>query len=79
MDDTRKAQPHSSSFKTHFDMEQPMLSVGQPKGPSCDKATPNVLPCRIQHDGPISEADSYWKPSQESGICVLAFLEGTDC
>lgn len=45
-----------------------MLSVDQHKGSACDKATPNVLPCRIQHDGPISEADSYWRPSQEPGI-----------
>lgn len=45
-----------------------MLSVNQHKGPSCKKATPNVLPCRIQHDGPVSQSDSYWEPSQEPGI-----------
>jgi len=51
-----------------------MLSVDQHKGSSCDKATPNVLPCRIQHDGPITEADSYWKPSQEPGIFIPAMV-----
>ncbi|KAH8750745.1 ribonuclease H2, subunit C [Diaporthe sp. PMI_573] len=57
-------------------MEQPMLSVDQHKGSSCDKATPNVLPCRIQHDGPITEADSYWKPSQEPDDKRVAYFRG---
>ncbi|KAG6366907.1 hypothetical protein INS49_001088 [Diaporthe citri] len=57
-------------------MEQPMLSVSQPKGPSRDKATPNVLPCRIQHDGPTSEAESYWKPSQEPDGKRVAYFRG---
>lgn len=51
-----------------------MLSVDQHKGSACNKATPNVLPCRIQHDGPVSEVDSYWKPSQEPGICIPGML-----
>lgn len=58
-------------------MEQPMLSVDQHKDPSCDKATPNVLPCRIQHDGPVSQVNSYWKPSQEPGIYDSAMVAET--
>ncbi|KAL1869924.1 hypothetical protein Daus18300_005385 [Diaporthe australafricana] len=57
-------------------MEQPILSVGQREGPSCDKATPNVLPCRIQHDGPISSTDAYWKPSQEPDGKRVAYFRG---
>lgn len=57
-------------------MEPPMLSVHQPKGSSCDKATPNVLPCRIQHDGPVTEVDSYWSPSQEPDGKRVAYFRG---
>ncbi|KAJ0118952.1 hypothetical protein J7T55_013208 [Diaporthe amygdali] len=57
-------------------MEQPMLSLSQPRGSSCDKATPNVLPCRIQHDGPIGSADSYWSPSQEPDGKRVAYFRG---
>lgn len=60
-------------------MEQPMLSVSQRKGSSCDKATPNVLPCRIQHDGPIGETESYWKPSSEPGTRISLITAETVC
>lgn len=70
---TFKVQLYLASFRPQSSMEQPMLSVRQPKGSSCDKATPNVLPCRIQHDGPVREADSYWQSSQEPGIQPQSF------
>lgn len=50
-------------------MEQPMLSVGRHEG-STQKATPNVLPCRVHHDGPIGAADAYWTPTQEPGRSI---------
>lgn len=53
-----------------------MLSVNQHKGPSCKKATPNVLPCRIQHDGPVSQSDSYWEPLQEPDGKRVAYFRG---
>lgn len=48
-------------------MEQPILSVEQRKGPS-QEVTPNLLPCRIHHDGSVGSADAYWTPSQEPGM-----------
>lgn len=47
-------------------MEQPILSVDSKQGPS-QEVIPNLLPCRIHHDGPIGAADAYWTPSQEPG------------
>lgn len=43
-----------------------MLSVDRSNG-SAAKTTPNLLPCRIHHDGPVGSADSYWMPSTDSG------------
>ncbi|KAI3401391.1 hypothetical protein diail_11475 [Diaporthe ilicicola] len=57
-------------------MEPQMLSLDQRKGASCNKATPNVVPCRIQHDGPISSPDSYWQPSQEPDGKRVAYFRG---
>ena len=28
--------------------------------------TPQLLPCRINHDGPITAADAFWQPTEES-------------
>lgn len=39
-----------------------MLSIDQRKS-STAKVIPNLLPCRIHHDGPVGSADSYWMPS----------------
>ncbi|KUI55147.1 hypothetical protein VP1G_02575 [Cytospora mali] len=56
-------------------MEQSMLSVNQQKGLS-HKVTPNLLPCRIQHDGPIGPADAYWMPIEESDEKRIAYFRG---
>ncbi|KAL1955296.1 hypothetical protein VTO42DRAFT_8828 [Malbranchea cinnamomea] len=29
--------------------------------------TPNILPCRIQHDGPVPVSRRYWNPIQDEG------------
>jgi len=39
-----------------------MLSI-QPSKPQ--KATPNLLPLRINHNGPINSTQQYWKPSTD--------------
>jgi len=39
-----------------------MLSI-QPSKPQ--KATPNLLPVRINHNGPINSTQQYWKPSTD--------------
>lgn len=48
-------------------MEQPMLSVA-PRNGSAAKATPNLLPCRIHHDGEVGETKPYWIPSTNGGM-----------
>jgi ribonuclease H2 subunit C len=49
-----------------------MLSI-QPTKPQ--KCTPNLLPARINHNGPINDAERYWKPETDSkGICTLFLL-----
>ncbi|KAL3476249.1 ribonuclease H2 non-catalytic subunit-domain-containing protein, partial [Aspergillus californicus] len=30
-----------------------------------DNCTPNILPCRIHHDGPVSSLDRYWTPTPD--------------
>ncbi|BCR94127.1 ribonuclease H2 subunit C [Aspergillus luchuensis] len=32
---------------------------------STDKFTPNILPCRIHHDGPVDTLGRYWKPTTD--------------
>ncbi|KAG9194487.1 hypothetical protein G6011_04522 [Alternaria panax] len=39
-----------------------MLSI-QPSKPQ--KCTPNLLPARINHNGPINDAERYWKPDTD--------------
>ena len=29
------------------------------------QCTPNIIPCRIHHDGPIDSLDRYWTPVKE--------------
>lgn len=36
------------------------------------KCTPNVLPCRINHNGAVDASKRYWNPTQTSGkTCIL--------
>ena len=31
------------------------------------KCTPNVLPCRINHNGPVDASKRYWNPTKTPG------------
>ncbi|GAB7325917.1 hypothetical protein MBLNU13_g09977t1 [Cladosporium sp. NU13] len=45
--------------------------------PGTDKqVTPNVLPCAIKHNGPVSAAERYWTPSTEQDGTTTAFFRG---
>ncbi|EPE10747.1 ribonuclease h1 h2 small subunit [Ophiostoma piceae UAMH 11346] len=50
-------------------MTQPMLEI-KPKSAAPDSTathtTPQLLPCRINHDGPVTAADAFWQPTVES-------------
>ncbi|KAL1798536.1 hypothetical protein ACET3X_002573 [Alternaria dauci] len=39
-----------------------MLSI-QPSNPQ--KCTPNLLPARVHHNGPINDAERYWRPETD--------------
>ncbi|KAL2814065.1 ribonuclease H2 subunit C [Aspergillus cavernicola] len=39
---------------------QPPQQTAEPK--SSKNCTPNILPCRIHHDGPVNSLDRYWTP-----------------
>lgn len=43
-----------------------MLFIRQSNDTSA-KVTPNLLPCRIHHDGSVGSTGSYWAPSTDSG------------
>ncbi|KAF1944407.1 ribonuclease H1 small subunit [Clathrospora elynae] len=50
-----------------------MLSI-HPSNPQ--RCTPNLLPARINHNGPINDTDRYWKPSTDSKGKRHAYLRG---
>ncbi|CAM1511059.1 Fc.00g085720.m01.CDS01 [Cosmosporella sp. VM-42] len=55
-------------------MTQPMLSIkGDRNKP---KATANLLPCRIHHDGPVDPIATYWNPTATDDGTKLAYFRG---
>ena len=50
-----------------------MLSI-QPSNPQ--KCTPNLLPARINHNGPINDAQRYWKPETDDKGKQHAYFRG---
>jgi len=40
------------------------------------QVTPNVLPCAIKHNGPVSAAERYWNPSTEQDGTTTSFFRG---
>ncbi|KAK8161253.1 ribonuclease H2, subunit C [Phyllosticta citrichinensis] len=52
-----------------------MLSIQQ-KSSSAQKTTPNLVPCRIDHNGPVNATERYWKPQTENDGTQTAFFRG---
>jgi ribonuclease H2 subunit C len=51
-----------------------MLAVQPGKHSSEQKCTPNILPCRVNHNGPINASERYWNPTVEDGkSCGLVY------
>lgn len=51
-----------------------MYAIQTPKPTPKDKAlqyTPNIIPCRIHHDGPI-DSDRYWTPTKDEKGTICA-------
>jgi ribonuclease H2 subunit C len=49
-----------------------MLAIQSSKH-SQGKCTPNILPCRVQHNGPVNASKRFWNPEIE-GIVHLSGL-----
>jgi ribonuclease H2 subunit C len=43
-----------------------MLAIQNPKK-ELQKCKPNLLPCKINHDGPVNATERYWKPEVGHG------------
>ncbi|PYI02552.1 ribonuclease H2 subunit C [Aspergillus sclerotiicarbonarius CBS 121057] len=41
---------------------QPAQKSSSDNETSTDQFTPNILPCRIHHDGPVNSLNRYWTP-----------------
>ncbi|KAH8678892.1 ribonuclease H2 non-catalytic subunit-domain-containing protein [Tricladium varicosporioides] len=40
------------------------------------KCTPNVLPCRVHHNGPVNASKRYWEPRSTSDGKTIAYFRG---
>lgn len=47
-------------------MSQPMFKIRSDEAETL-KATANLLPCRIHHDGPVDTTEPFWKPTKSDG------------
>ncbi|KAJ4419398.1 hypothetical protein N0V82_004980 [Gnomoniopsis sp. IMI 355080] len=56
-------------------MGQSMLSIRQSNDSSA-KVTPNLLPCRIHHDGSVGSAGPYWTPSTDPDGKKISYFRG---
>lgn len=52
-------------------MSQPILSIAERKGCTESKTTVNLLPCRIDHDGPVNPVTPFWTPQKEESTFVI--------
>ncbi|KAI9878159.1 MAG: hypothetical protein M1830_001728 [Pleopsidium flavum] len=52
-----------------------MLSI-QSKTEQPQKCTPNVLPCRVHHNGPANATERYWSPSTDADGKKVAYFRG---
>jgi hypothetical protein len=61
----RDASKNSISIN-HHQTTSKMLAIQKSKI-EAQKCTPNLLPCKINHDGPVNASERYWKPEVEDG------------
>ncbi|KAF2273489.1 uncharacterized protein EI97DRAFT_435913 [Westerdykella ornata] len=53
-----------------------MLSIQTPSTSNPQKYTPNLLPARIHHDGPINDPQRYWTPEKDEDGTLHAYFRG---
>ena len=49
-----------------------MLKFSSPPNSEKKQCTPNLLPCRVHHDGPVEASTRYWAPENGDGKRNLA-------
>ncbi|KAJ6443132.1 ribonuclease H2 non-catalytic subunit [Purpureocillium lavendulum] len=57
-------------------MSQPILSIERGDASRTTKAVPNLLPCRIHHNGPVDPVSSYWNPDHTQSSASEAYFRG---
>ncbi|KAI9901446.1 hypothetical protein N3K66_003263 [Trichothecium roseum] len=55
-------------------MSTPILAIDD--SASKAKAVANLLPCKVQHDGPVDPIEAYWKPTKEDNGIQTAYFRG---
>ncbi|KAF8861761.1 ribonuclease H1/H2 small subunit [Acephala macrosclerotiorum] len=53
-----------------------MLAIERKSTGHEGKCTPNVLPCRINHNGPVDASKRYWNPTQTPDGKTTAYFRG---
>ncbi|KAK1531590.1 ribonuclease H1/H2 small subunit [Colletotrichum paranaense] len=56
-------------------MSKAILSI-QSNDSTKTKATVNLLPCRIHHDGPVGDSNTFWNPSKSEDGKTVAYFRG---
>ena len=51
-----------------------MLKISSPKSGDSPVCTPNLLPCRIHHNGPVDASRRYWAPEASAGMQLFKLL-----
>jgi len=62
LDETRKCVHQKSIYCDNFTM----LAIEKSQSHK-GRCTPNVLPCRINHNGPVDASKRYWNPTRTPG------------
>ncbi|KAH6668618.1 ribonuclease H2 non-catalytic subunit-domain-containing protein [Plectosphaerella plurivora] len=58
-------------------MSNPMFKITSDSGEAPPKVVANLLPCRVQHDGPIDTVQPFWQPKTQDNKNV-AFFRGRE-
>ncbi|KAL4885314.1 ribonuclease H2 non-catalytic subunit-domain-containing protein [Aspergillus karnatakaensis] len=48
-----------------FAIQSPQQTSNSKNQEPLNNCTPNILPCRIHHEGPVKSLDRYWTPSTD--------------
>jgi len=55
-----------------------MLAI-QRRPDEAEKCTPNLLPCKVNYDGPVDAKERFWKPEQDQGaVARLSVFTGSN-